>query len=255
MGKPNFKSQGYSEPIGDIKIRQLIKARSKMQGEYLDSIKNYTITIAAGPAGTGKTYLAIASALKALETNEVNRIVITRPVVESGEKLGYLPGGIDDKMDPYVKPIMDAIVELVGGKSARKLFETYVIEVCPLAYMRGRTFKNSFIIADEMSSSNPDQMKNLLTRLGTGSKMVIIGDVAQSDLPVGRLNGLSHLLMLMKAYGERPNGFNLIQLGHGDIIRHPLIWTILDLYGEIKENFQDVPMGVPAVESRIYLKK
>ena len=250
MGKPKFKSQGYSEPLGDIKIRQPIKPRSKTQGEYLDSIKNYTITIAAGPAGTGKTFLAIASALKALEANEVNKIVITRPVVESGERLGYLPGGIDEKMDPYVKPIMDSIVELVGGKSAKRLFETYSIEVCPLAYMRGRTFKNSFIIADEMSSSNPEQMKNLLTRLGMGSKMVIIGDVAQSDLPAGRLNGLSHLLILMKAYGERPDGFNLIKLGHGDIIRHPLIWTILDLYGEIKESFEEPPMGIPA-ESRI----
>ena len=254
MGK-KFKEQAYSENPGDIKIRKLVKPRSKAQKEYLESIETYTITIAAGPAGTGKTYLAIASALKALLAEEVNRIIITRPVIESGEKLGYLPGGIDDKMDPYVKPILDAIVEMIGGKSARRLFENYSIEICPLAYMRGRTFKNSFIIADEMSSSNPEQMKNLLTRLGTGSRMVVIGDIAQSDLPVGKQNGLSHLLSLLKAYGERPNGFNLVTLGYEDIIRHPLIWTVLDLYGEIKENFHEGSMGIPAVETRIHLKK
>jgi len=253
MGK-KFK-QAYSENPGDIKIRQLIKPRSKAQEEYLNSIETYTITIAAGPAGTGKTYLAIVSALKSLLAEEVNRIIITRPVVESGERLGYLPGGIDEKMDPYVKPILDAIVEMIGGKSARRLFENYSIEICPLAYMRGRTFKNSFIIADEMSSSNPEQMKNLLTRLGTGSRMVVIGDTAQSDLPVGKQNGLSHLLCLLKAYGERPNGFNLVTLGYKDIVRHPLIWTVLDLYGEIKDNFHEIPMGAPAVESRMHLKR
>jgi len=250
MGKKS--RQGYTEPTGGIKIKQIIKPRSKNQERYWESLQRYTITIASGPAGTGKTYLAVGAALKSLTEGEVNKIIITRPVIESGEKLGFLPGGLEAKMDPYIKPIMDSLVEFVGGRSTRQLFENYTVEVCPLAYMRGRTFKNAFIIADEMSSSNPEQMKNLLTRLGSGSRMVVIGDSTQTDLPIGKQNGLSHLLHLLKKYGEKPDGFNLIKLGHEDIIRHPLIYTVLDLYGEIHGNFYP---EITSVESRISTKK
>jgi len=232
MGK--FK-HGYSEPPrnGEIKIRELVKPRSAQQKEYWESLNKFTFTIGIGPAGTGKTFLAIAAALKALESGEVERIILTRPVVESGERLGYLPGDLGSKMDPYLRPMLDAIIDLIGPRSTHKLMESDAIEICPLAYMRGRTFKKAYIVADEMSSSNPRQMKNLLTRIGQGSTIAIVGDPSQSDLPHGIENGLSHLVNRMKEYGSKPDGFNLINLSHKDIVRHPLIYQVLALYGEI----------------------
>lgn len=224
--------QAYTEPPREMKIKKLIKPRTKAQGAYMDSLSKYTITIGVGPAGCGKTYLAIAQALKALADKTVERIVITRPVVESDEKLGFLPGDINEKMDPYIKPIQDAVVELVGGRTARKLFDDMTIEICPLAYMRGRTFKDAYIIADEMSSSTVGQMKNLLTRIGEGSIMAILGDPRQSDLPAKVKNGLSDLIEHMEAYGKRPDGMRLVYMSTVDIVRHPLISTILEIYGE-----------------------
>lgn len=232
MGKPKH---GYTEPPrnGDIKIRELIRPRSAQQKEYWESLNKYTFTIGVGPAGTGKTFLAIAAALKALEAGEVERIILTRPVVESGERLGYLPGDMGSKMDPYLRPMLDAVIDLVGARTAHKLTETDIIEICPLAYMRGRTFKNAYIVADEMSSSSSRQMKNLLTRIGKGSSIAVAGDPSQSDLPHGMENGLSHLISRLKIYGRRPDGFNLVNMTYDDIVRHPLIYQILDLYGEI----------------------
>jgi phosphate starvation-inducible PhoH-like protein len=233
MGRKS-KKYGYTEPPheGDIKIRELIKPRSEQQKVYWESLNKFTFTIGIGPAGTGKTFLAIAAALKALDAGDVERIILTRPVVESGERLGYLPGDLGSKMDPYLRPMLDAVIDLVGARSAHKLMETQIIEICPLAYMRGRTFKNAFIVADEMSSSTPRQMKNLLTRIGHGSAIAVVGDPSQSDLPYYAENGLTHLVERIRLYGKRPDGFNLVHLTKHDIVRHPLIYQVLELYDE-----------------------
>jgi len=240
MGKHRRIKEGYHEPPREgsdfTKLRILIKPRSAAQASYLDSLEKYTMTFGIGPAGTGKTYLAIATALKALNARKIDRIIITRPVVESGEQLGFLPGDIAEKMDPYIKPITDAIVEFVGGKSAKMLFDNGTIEICPLAYMRGRTFKNSFIIADEMSSATPSQMKNLLTRIGEGSTMAILGDPKQSDLPKGAPNGLSDIISCFDRYGKKPDGMRMVHMSANDIVRHPLLKTILAIYGEVDES-------------------
>lgn len=224
---------GYSEPIQEdnyLKIRQLIKPQSDNQKLYIDTLSKTTITICIGPAGTGKTFLAVAQALKELLDGHVEKIIVTRPVISTDEALGFLPGEIEDKMAPYIRPIQDVVSELVGNRSMLKLFYDGKIEICPLAFMRGRSFKKSFVIGDEMSSATPNQFKNLLTRLGLGSKMVIVGDPSQSDLPRHSINGLSDFVTKCAAYNGSTGGLKLIRLNGSDLIRHPLLPMILDIY-------------------------
>jgi len=233
---------GYSEPPaeGTMKIKQLIKPRSENQRLYYEALKKHTIVFGVGPAGTGKTFMAVAHALKLLSDGEIERIIITRPIVGNDEDLGFLPGDVDEKMAPWVRPIKDSVQEIVGGRSTQKLFADGTIEVCPLGFMKGRTFKNAMVIADEMSNSTPSQMKNLLTRLGEGSRMVILGDPYQCDLPDHVDDGLTDFLDLHNNYNGATGGLSVIRLYKKDIIRHALIPMILDIYDEDDEDEIDI---------------
>jgi phosphate starvation-inducible PhoH-like protein len=192
----------------------------------LENIAHHDITFGIGPAGTGKTYLAVASAVDALERSAVQRIILTRPAVEAGEKLGFLPGDLGQKVDPYLRPLYDALYELMGFDKVQKAFERSALEIAPLAFMRGRTLNNAFIILDEAQNTTPEQMKMFLTRIGFGAKAVITGDVSQIDLPKGSPSGLvdaEHVL-------RRVSGIAITHFTSKDVVRHPLVARIVDAY-------------------------
>jgi phosphate starvation-inducible PhoH-like protein len=203
-----------------------LRARTVNQGMYLDNIATHDITFGIGPAGTGKTYLAVACAVDALERSAVQRIVLTRPAVEAGERLGFLPGDLNQKVDPYLRPLYDALYELMGFERVQKAFERQQIEIAPLAFMRGRTLNHAFVILDEAQNTTPEQMKMFLTRIGFGAKAVITGDVSQVDLPRTQLSGLIDAERVLK----RVKGIAITRLTSADVVRHPLVARIVDAY-------------------------
>ncbi len=203
-----------------------LKARTPNQSVYLDNIAQHDITFGIGPAGTGKTYLAVACAVDALERSAVQRIVLTRPAVEAGEKLGFLPGDLGQKVDPYLRPLYDALYDLMGFDRVQKAFERNAIEIAPLAFMRGRTLNNAFVILDEAQNTTPEQMKMFLTRIGFGAKAVVTGDVSQIDLPKGTLSGLIDAERVLK----RVKGISICRFTSADVVRHPLVARIVDAY-------------------------
>ncbi|MGN1103517.1 MAG: PhoH family protein, partial [Candidatus Coproplasma sp.] len=203
-----------------------IKCKTVGQKAYVDAIRRNQIVFGIGPAGTGKTYLAVCLAVQAFKQKQVERIILTRPAVEAGEKLGFLPGDLQTKVDPYLRPLYDALQEMLGIEAYTKLMERGVIEIAPLAYMRGRTLSNSFIILDEAQNTTKEQMKMFLTRLGDGSKMVITGDATQIDLPEGKQSGLNHAAQLLKDV----EGISLINLTDKDVVRNTLVMRIVKAY-------------------------
>lgn len=208
-----------------------IGPRTVGQKRYVDAIRKHTVTFAIGPAGTGKTYLAMAMSVRALKDKEVGRIILTRPAVEAGEKLGYLPGTLQEKVDPYLRPLFDALYDMMEAEQLQQLLERGTIEVAPLAYMRGRTLNDSFIILDEAQNTSPEQLKMFLTRLGFGSKMVITGDVTQIDLPNGQSSGLLAIEGILKGIG----GIAFEQLHARDVVRHSLVQSIVEAYKRHEE--------------------
>jgi len=206
--------------------RGAVQGRSANQQRYLEHMATHDITFGIGPAGTGKTYLAVACAVDALERSAVQRIVLTRPAVEAGERLGFLPGDLAQKVDPYLRPLFDALYDLMGFDKVQKAFERQQIEVAPLAFMRGRTLNHAFVILDEAQNTTPEQMKMFLTRLGFGSKAVVTGDVSQIDLPRTQLSGLIDAERVLK----RVKGIAFDRLSSADVVRHPLVARIVDAY-------------------------
>ncbi len=203
-----------------------LRPRTPTQAAYLDNIAAHDISFGIGPAGTGKTYLAVACAVDALERSAVQRIVLTRPAVEAGEKLGFLPGDLGQKVDPYLRPLYDALYDLMGFDRVQKAFERNAIEIAPLAFMRGRTLNNAFVILDEAQNTTPEQMKMFLTRIGFGAKAVVTGDVSQIDLPKGQLSGLIDAERVLK----RVKGISTTRFTSADVVRHPLVARIVDAY-------------------------
>ena len=203
-----------------------VKAKTLGQKKYVESIKNNTIVFGLGPAGTGKTYLAMAMAITAFKNEEVGRIILTRPAIEAGEKLGFVPGDLQSKVDPYLRPLYDALHQIMGAENFQKNMEKGLIEVAPLAYMRGRTLDNAFIILDEAQNTTPAQMKMFLTRIGFGSKVVVTGDATQKDLPKGTTSGLDVALKVLK----KVEGISICELTNSDVVRHPLVQKIVQAY-------------------------
>lgn len=215
-----------------------LRGRTPTQNLYLENIATHDITFGIGPAGTGKTYLAVACAVDALERSAVQRIVLTRPAVEAGERLGFLPGDLAQKVDPYLRPLYDALYELMGYDKVQKAFERNAIEIAPLAFMRGRTLNNAFVILDEAQNTTPEQMKMFLTRIGFGARAVVTGDVSQVDLPKGSMSGLVDAERVLK----RVKGIAVTRFTSADVVRHPLVARIVDAY--------DAPRRAPAARSR-----
>jgi phosphate starvation-inducible PhoH-like protein len=211
-----------------VRGRKSVRPKTAGQKRYVDAVRDHTVTFAIGPAGTGKSYLAVALAVQALQAKAVNRIILTRPAVEAGERLGFLPGDMLAKVDPYLRPLYDALYDMLEPEVVARLMERGTIEVAPLAYMRGRTLNDSFIILDEAQNTTPEQMKMFLTRLGFGSKTVVTGDVTQIDLPDGRHR--SGLLQVRDVL-DGIDGLVFVELGSGDVVRHRIVQEIVDAYG------------------------
>lgn len=203
-----------------------IKAKTYGQKAYVNAIKNNTVTFGIGPAGTGKTFLAVAMAATAFREKQVNRIILTRPAVEAGEKLGFLPGDLQNKVDPYLRPLYDSLYEIMGVETYQKYLEKGMIEIAPLAYMRGRTLDDSFIILDEAQNTTPEQMKMFLTRIGFGSKAVVTGDITQIDLPGDKKSGLKEVIKILKDI----KGIEFVHLSEKDVVRHELVQRIIKAY-------------------------
>ena len=219
-----------------------LKARTPNQATYLDNITQHDVTFGIGPAGTGKTYLAVACAVDALQRSAVQRIVLTRPAVEAGERLGFLPGDLNQKIDPYLRPLYDALYDLMGFDAVQKAFERQAIEIAPLAFMRGRTLNNAFIILDEAQNTTPEQMKMFLTRIGFGAKAVVTGDVSQIDLPKTQLSGLIEAEQVLR----RVKGIAICRFTSADVVRHPLVARIVDAYDMRREASEEAPVRVAA---------
>ena len=218
-----------------------VKAKTIGQQTYLKAISKNTITIGVGPAGTGKTYLAVAQAVAAFRAKEVNRIILTRPAVEAGERLGFLPGDLQNKVDPYLRPLYDALYDMLGAETFQKLVEKQAIEVAPLAYMRGRTLDDAFIILDEAQNTTPEQMKMFLTRMGVGSKVVVTGDVTQVDLPEKTRSGLVDALHILKGI----DGIAQVYLTEKDVVRHRLVQQIVKAYERAAQPPKRAPQAKP----------
>ncbi len=226
--------EGHASDIGGIMQDVIavtsrgkpVKCKTVGQKEYVNAIKHSTITFGVGPAGTGKTYLAVCLAVAAYKGKQVEKIILTRPAVEAGEKLGFLPGDLQNKVDPYLRPLYDALQEMFGSDIYQKLMEKGAIEVAPLAYMRGRTLSNAFVILDEAQNATREQMKMFLTRLGEGSRMVVTGDLTQTDLPDGKTSGLKQAVALLKDIEE----IRVCTLTEKDVVRHPLVMKIVRAY-------------------------
>ncbi|GAC12922.1 PhoH family protein [Aliiglaciecola lipolytica] len=220
----------YAKEVHIKTRRGVIKPRNPNQSKYVSNIINHDISFGVGPAGTGKTYLAVACAVDALERQEIRRILLTRPAVEAGEKLGFLPGDLSQKVDPYLRPLYDALFEMLGFEKVEKLIERNVIEVAPLAYMRGRTLNDAFIILDESQNTTVEQMKMFLTRIGFNSRAVITGDITQIDLPRGVRSGLRHTIEVLK--NVQDISFNFFSAN--DVVRHPVVARIVQAYEEFE---------------------
>lgn len=231
--------EGNDEKLGEITTDCVcisakgkpVKAKTLGQRKYIDAIDNNTITFGIGPAGTGKTYLAVALAVRAFRAKEINRIILTRPAVEAGEKLGFLPGDLQQKVDPYLRPLYDALFDMLGPENFQRYQERGSIEVAPLAYMRGRTLDDSFIILDEAQNTTAEQMKMFLTRLGFNSKMVITGDVTQIDLPDGKKSGLVEVIKILKNVED----IKTVRFTEKDVVRHRLVQDIIKAYEKYEE--------------------
>jgi len=221
----NAGKGGRSDTVVRVR-RGFVHGRGANQNRYIDAIQTYDINFGIGPAGTGKTYLAVACAVEALETETARRVVLVRPAVEAGERLGFLPGDLAQKVDPYLRPLYDALYEMLGFERVAKLIERNVIEIAPLAYMRGRTLNESFIILDEAQNTSAEQMKMFLTRIGFGSTAVVTGDVTQIDLPKGQRSGLVHVSRVLQGVDE----ISFTYFESKDVVRHPLVRRILDAY-------------------------
>ena len=226
------KEEQISELAGDVLCISAkgrpVKPKTLGQKEYIASVLKNTVTIGVGPAGTGKTYLAVAAAVQAFREKQVNRIILTRPAVEAGERLGFLPGDLQSKVDPYLRPLYDALFDMLGAETYQKYLERGNIEVAPLAYMRGRTLDDSFIILDEAQNTSREQMKMFLTRLGFGSKIVITGDVTQIDLPDGKPSGLREAMRVLR----NVEGIGICELTNADVVRHVMVQRIVKAYEE-----------------------
>jgi len=216
----------FSETVIITNRGRQVKAKTMGQLNYLETIKNNVITIGIGPAGTGKTYLAVAMAVKALKNKEVERIILTRPAVEAGEKLGFLPGDLQEKVDPYLRPLYDALYDMLGMETFQKYSTKGVLEVAPLAYMRGRTLNDSFIILDEAQNTTQEQMKMVLTRFGFGSKMVVTGDITQVDLPFGKSSGLANAAKVL----ADTEGIGIVRFAETDVVRHEIVAAVIRAY-------------------------
>lgn len=209
-----------------------VKPKTLGQADYAKAIKKYDIVFGIGPAGTGKTYIAVAMAAQAFKNKEIEKIILTRPAVEAGEKLGFLPGDLQEKVDPYLRPLYDALYDILGRENAMRLKEKEVIEVIPLAYMRGRTFDNAFIILDEAQNTTKEQMKMFLTRLGFGSKVVVTGDITQTDLPKGKKSGLRQAMQIL----DGVKGIRFCYLKARDVVRHDLVRRIIEAYEKMNDD-------------------
>ncbi len=229
--QPSSKLDDDNAPVSIRTRRGLIRGRGPNQNYYIRSIQSHDLTFGIGPAGTGKTYLAVACAVEALERDEVRRIILVRPAVEAGEKLGFLPGDLSQKVDPYLRPMYDALYEMLGFEKVDKLIEKNIIEVAPLAYMRGRTLNDSFIIMDEAQNTTAEQMKMFLTRLGFGSTAVVTGDITQIDLPGHQKSGLKHVIDILQ--GVKEIRFSFFE--SKDVVRHSLVQRIVDLYQQYED--------------------
>ncbi|HHU66996.1 PhoH family protein [Corynebacterium sp.] len=229
------------QSVAEVLASDIVSRRGKTvrpktlgQKEYVDAIDEHTIVFGVGPAGSGKTYLAVAKAVQALQSKQVTRIILTRPAVEAGEKLGFLPGTLSDKIDPYLRPLYDALRDMLDPEMIPKLIEAGVIEVAPLAYMRGRTLNDAFVILDEAQNTTPAQMKMFLTRLGFGSKMIVTGDITQVDLPTGQKSGLRLVRHILRGV----EGIHFSELSSRDVVRHSLVGRIVDAYDTYEEKVQ-----------------
>ncbi len=250
-GDPALSTATSTDGVPVLSTRRAdLRARTVNQGTYLDNIATHDITFGIGPAGTGKTYLAVACAVDALERSTVQRIVLTRPAVEAGERLGFLPGDLSQKVDPYLRPLYDALYELMGFERVQKAFERQQIEIAPLAFMRGRTLNHAFVILDEAQNTTPEQMKMFLTRIGFGAKAVVTGDVSQVDLPRTQLSGLVDAERVLR----RVKGIAITRLTSTDVVRHPLVARIVDAYDKqrspVEPSVDVVDAVTPVARSR-----
>lgn len=230
------KTHDFDDIVISTARGKVIRCKTLGQKDYINAIKKNDIVFGIGPAGTGKTYLAMAMAIKAFKNREVNRIILTRPAVEAGEKLGFLPGDLQEKVDPYLRPLYDALHDIMGIEVFQKNMEKGLIEVAPLAYMRGRTLNDSYIILDEAQNTTPEQMKMFLTRMGFGSKAIITGDITQIDLPRGKSSGLRTVMEIL----QDVNGIEFIYFNEKDVVRHKLVQDIIKAYEKYEINKEDL---------------